>query len=467
MEVYQANWFAYIAILAWPVVALVLFSLRPRSEALAWTILGGLLALPIQAALKIEMVPALDKFAVVSLAAVVGCFLFPARSDGGPRLSGLLKSLLLIYILSPIITSVLNGDPIVVGTRVLPGVGYYDGISASVSQLIAIAPLLLGYRFVSRAGDAQAVIRVLVLAGLAYSVLMLFEIRFSPQLSRWIYGVSPSFDIEMRYGGFRPVVFMSNGLMATMFLSTALIGAATLDRLRVKVGPASALVVASYFAVVLLLSKSAASLGYGVLGGATARWSSPKVQVRLAALLAVIALVYPLMRISEMVPTRELVDVAEIIVNHERAYSLKFRFDEEEKLLARANERLWFGWGRFGRNRVYDDQGKDTSITDGQWILTLGQFGIVGFFAQFGLLTFPLFCAALRVRRLRTAREAVLCASLSIIVAFTVLDQLPNASITPWTWFLAGVVSGITADLRQRSRSVQRTIPAQAPKLEV
>ncbi len=466
MEVYQANRLAYVAILAWPVVAIALFSLRPRSEALAWTILGGLLALPIQAALKIEMVPALDKFAVASLAAVIGCFLFPARSNDGPRLSGSLKFLLSIYILSPIVTSVLNGDLIIIGARILPGVGYYDGISAAVSQLIAIAPLLLGYRFVSRAADVRAVIRVLVIAGLAYSVLMLFEIRFSPQLSRWIYGVSPSFDIEMRYGGFRPVVFMSNGLMATMFLSTALIGAATLDRLRVKVGPVSAFAVASYFGFVLLLSKSAASLGYGLLGGATARWSSPKFQVRVAAMIAVIALVYPLLRISEAVPTREVVDIAEIIVNHERAYSLKFRFDEEEKLLARANERLWFGWGRFGRNRVYDDQGKDTSITDGQWILTLGQFGIVGFFAQFGLLTFPLFCAAVRIRRLRSAQEAVLCASLSIIIAFTVLDQLPNASITPWTWFLAGVVSGMTADAGQRSRIAQRTAPAQS-NLEV
>ena len=38
--------------------------------------------------------------------------------------------------------------------------------------------------------------------------------------------------------------------------------------------------------------------------------------------------------------------------------------------------------------------GRDISITDGHWIITMGQFGIVGFIAEFGLLGFSVLRAA-------------------------------------------------------------------------
>ena len=34
------------------------------------------------------------------------------------------------------------------------------------------------------------------------------------------------------------------------------------------------------------------------------------------------------------------------------------------------------------------------SITDGRWIITIGQFGLFGFVAEFGLLILPVFRAA-------------------------------------------------------------------------
>ena len=37
--------------------------------------------------------------------------------------------------------------------------------------------------------------------------------------------------------------------------------------------------------------------------------------------------------------------------------------------------------GAVGRERVYDQYGKDISITDGRWIITLGQFGAISFIA--------------------------------------------------------------------------------------
>ena len=83
------------------------------------------------------------------------------------------------------------------------------------------------------------------------------------------------------------------------------------------------------------------------------------------------------------------------MIDTDRATSLKTRFDNEDLLLQRASQRFLFGWGRWGRARVYDEEsGKDMSITDGRWIITIGQFGLFGFVAEFGLLILPVFRAA-------------------------------------------------------------------------
>jgi hypothetical protein len=111
--------------------------------------------------------------------------------------------------------------------------------------------------------------------------------------------------------------------------------------------------------------------------------------------------------------------------------------------LGHARERIWFGWGRFGRNRVYHGwQGRDSSVTDGYWIIILGTFGLVGFLAVFGLLAFTVLRAAMALRFAQTTRDSELLAALALIVAINMIDLLPNASISPWTWLLAGALLG-------------------------
>ena len=101
-------------------------------------------------------------------------------------------------------------------------------------------------------------------------------------------------------------------------------------------------------------------------------------------------------------------------------------------LLERASQRILTGWGRYGRNRVYDpDSGNDISVTDGRWIITLGQFGIIGFIAEFGLLTIGIF----RVRRVlgktKDVRESLCLSALSLMIALNVIDLLPNVPRLP------------------------------------
>ena len=161
-----------------------------------------------------------------------------------------------------------------------------------------------------------------------------------------------------------------------------------------------------------------------------------------------VALLYPMLRIGNLVPINGIVSVAADF-SAERANSLRVRFYNETELLNRATERVFFGWGRYGRNRIYDeDTGKDLSLTDGRWIITLGQFGLFGFIAEFGLLVLPIFLVARARRFCEAERDQLLLAALALISAVTVFDLLPNAAMTPWTWLVSGSLLGRAEALR-------------------
>ncbi|ABQ33249.1 hypothetical protein [Bradyrhizobium sp. BTAi1] len=464
------NSFAYVALLAWPVVAIVLYATRPLVQATLWTMLGAQLLLPVGTFFKIPMIPQFDKFSIPSLCALAGCMLATNRAVRLWRSFGLVEGLMLVFLFSPVVTSLLNSDPIYVGRSVIPGVGLYDGLSAALAQFIALIPFLIGREFLRRMEDVQAVFVALVVAGLGYSLLLLFEIRMSPQLHFWFYGYYPSdFIQQIREGGsFRPMVFMGHGLIAGFFAMSVTVAAAVLWRAKVVVvrsAPAGA--VTFYLGVVLVLCKSGAALVYGAVLVPLVRWTQPRLQAKLAVILVALALTYPAMRIAGVFPTNMLFDVASSI-NQDRAYSLKFRFDQEEQLLQHAGERLVFGWGRFGRNRIHletwEGLAGDASVTDGRWIITLGQFGLIGFIAEFGLFSAPVFFALRALRKAASFRDAVLLAGLSLLTAVNVVELLPNSTLSPWSWLLVGTLLGASEAYAAKVRQRQ---PQAAPAAEL
>ena len=154
-----------------------------------------------------------------------------------------------------------------------------------------------------------------------------------------------------------------------------------------------------------------------------------------------------------------MIEIANTI-STDRAESLKTRFDNEDQLLQRASQRFLFGWGRWGRSRIYDkNSGKDLSITDGRWIIDIGQFGLFGFLAEFGLLVLPIFRAASALKFAGSINDKVNLAALALILATSVVDLLPNSGLMPWTWLLAGALLGRAEALRQRSRERIKTEP--------
>lgn len=443
----EANWFATVALLAWPLVAALLYRTRPIGEATIWTILGGYLLLPAAWAIKFPMLPPIDKTTIPNASALIACLMMKRGALSSWKRFGSIELVVLIYAGSPIITALFNSDDIAGGATVLPGIGLHEGLSTVEFQLFQIIPLVLGRQFLRSPRDNAMLLRVFVVACLIYSIPMLLEVRISPQLHTWVYGYFPhSFLQQVRAGGFRPVVFVGHGLLVAFLTMIGVLASAALWRSRTRVGGLPPAAVTMYLSAVLVLCKSLGALVYAVILLPVVRYASARTQLRVAAVLTVAALLYPSLRAADVVPAETFLSLAASF-SDERAESLATRFYNEKKLLDHASERFWFGWGRFGRNRIIDlETGRDESIADGLWIITMGQFGYVGFLAQFGLWGMIVFRAVRAAGRIADPIDKARLATLAVILAVYTFDELPNAPISPLMWLIAGALLGRAED---------------------
>ena len=353
---------------------------------------------------------------------------------------GWVLGLTLMAALGVMATTLTNADPVPAGPFFLPGMQVYDMVSVLMSLAIMLIPFLLGWRFLGGVTGQRALLMAFAIGGMLYAPLMLIEVRLSPQLNTWIYGFFPhSFAQHVRGGGFRPIVFLPHGLWVGIFMAMAILSALALWR----VTPTGArpfdrlrwLVLAGGLLVVLVLAKSLGALAITLVLGAVVLFGGRRMVLLAAAGVAALVLIYPMARGAGLVPVEAVVSLAESI-DAERAGSFQFRLENEDQLLAKANEKALFGWGTWGRGLIYNSWGNRTSVTDGSWIIVMNSFGWVGYLAQFGLLCIPAIRLALRRG---IGAEA---GFLAVVLAANLLDLIPNATLEPITWLLAGAVAG-------------------------
>jgi len=453
------NTLAYVVLFAWPLVVAILFRRLPVPTALVWSILGGYLVLPPQTGINLPVLPALDKTTVPSFAAAIMCLLhkdpkrrrMAVQERARPDMRKTVWACFALLFGGIILTGLTNSEGLFIG-RYLPGLRLYDIGSMALNAIVMLLPFVLARRFLGTREAQIAILRALVLAGLAYSLLILIEVRLSPQLNRWLYGFyAHSFAQQIRFGGFRPTVFIEHGLRVALFVAMSLLAAAVLWRLKLSLmekpvsspsrrikgslpGPWGSF--ALWLFVVLILCKSVGAIAITIALLPILFFLSPRVQILIAASLAAIVLLFPMLRGADLVPIDPLVGWA-TAVDPGRAGSLQFRFDNEDILLDRANEKPLAGWGGFGRNRVFDPEtGRDLSVTDGTWIIFMGSYGWLGYLARFGLLTLPLLLLARRAGRADPAT-----AGLALVLAANLVDLIPNSGLTPLTWLIAGALS--------------------------
>ncbi|WP_134726295.1 hypothetical protein [Paracoccus luteus] len=436
-----------IVLTLWPAVAALLFSRLDRANAVIWTILGGYLALPPLVGIDLPMVPLLDKNSVAALAALAGV-LTVGTGDAGPApaMPAWVKAMLAMAILSPALTAMANTEPLVEGVSYRRAMGPYDGFTGSIAAAIEMIPFILGYLVLSSPRALRAWLRALVLGALAYAPLMLLEIRLSPQINVWVYGFfAHDFGQMMRYGGFRPMVFLSHGLWVAIFASSAVLAAAT--RLRDRAADAlrgRRLWILVGLLILLVLCKSLASILYAFLLVPLILLAPPRVQFRVAVVLAVAVLFYPLLRWLDAIPVRAVSDFV-MGLDTDRGGSLEFRLMNEDVLLARAAEKPLTGWGGWNRNHEVDPfSGRVTTVTDGRWIVQMSAGGLISFAATFLLLTGSVVRAARAARATASSSDAA-AAGLALIVAANMVDLIPNSTLTSLTWISAGVLAGWAA----------------------
>ncbi|MEM1297810.1 MAG: hypothetical protein AAGH68_00930 [Pseudomonadota bacterium] len=450
------GWPAYAALLAWPLVAVVHFRILPRPNAVIWTVLGGYLALPVAVSYDLPILPAMDKSTLPALSALALCLLTTIRTSGTwlPR-GTLARGLLAIFLVVPLITALQNPSPVDAGGVALPGMTLYDGASLALEHLMLAIPFLLGLRFFASPQTHRTLVAAMAVGGIMYSLPILIELRLSPQLHNWVYGFFPhSFAQQIRQGGYRPVVFLGHGLLVATFVAAALVAASAMWRSSNGPWRQRWAAAAALLAALLVLCKSLGALALGALGAVVVALGGRRL-ARLAMLgVVAMTIAYPALRTSNVLPVSAIVTTVEQ-VRPERAQSLRFRLDNETILLARAQARPAFGWGGWNRNRVYDSRARDISVTDGRWIIVLGQFGWVGYLAEFGLLCLGLLllCGP-HGRSLPFATGAV-----GVLLAMNLLDMLPNASMSPLTWLMAGAMLG-AAEARYRARAPTSDTPS-------
>jgi hypothetical protein len=441
------NAFAYLILFGWPLIAVVLFRTLPLHKALIWTLIGGYLILPTATGVKVPMLPTLDKSLIPALSALVLCMVYAPKTTLAPDWAGrtgrvVIAGLIGLLVVTPFLTVVQNPEPLIFGPMFVPGLRLYDAFSMISAIFMPLLPFWIGLRYLNTQEGHKALLQAFVVGALIYTLPALFEVRMSPQLHNWIYGFSPfNFLQQIREDGFRPVVFLNHGLMLGIFLCMAVISALVLWREALREGKTASgwVFAAIWLAIVLVVSKNLGALGIAILMSSLVVFTGRRVQTTFAVCLAVVVILYPMLRGAGLIPVDAVHDLA-LSVSEERAESLKFRFDNEDALLEHANKKPLFGWGSWGRNQLFEEgTGKMVSVTDGIWVILIGTYGWLGYIAHFGLLTFPILFYALRRR---TFGPSLVTPGLIMVLSANLIDLLPNAGLVSYVWLMAGALTG-------------------------
>jgi hypothetical protein len=370
-----------IAMMGWPLVALALFFALPPRRAVLATVILGTMFLPI-AALKLGAgIPLISKLTVTSGSALLGVAFCDTHRllAFRPRWVDLA---MLVWCICPLAASVSND------------LGLYDGTSSVFYKVCYWGfPYFLGRLYCSTMVGLTELAKAIFFGGLLYIPFCLIEIRMSPQLHMWTYGFyQHDFGQTIRYGGFRPMVFMNHGIMLTLWMAMATLAGLCLwwwGILRQVLGVKMPWLVAG-LALTTVACKSMGAIALMMVGaGALAmiRWAPSR------SVILLLAAVPPLMlalRIPKIFSSSDLGGTPEVM-GQQRSESLRFRLLNEDFLVDKALRRPFFGWGLWGRARIHDVNGNDITTTDSLWIIELGNAGFAGLLAMLAVFLIPVY----------------------------------------------------------------------------
>ncbi len=453
----QGNLLATLVFFLWVPLTLWVMRRHRQRPALAAgaLLLGAVMFLPEVVSFKLPGIPPFSKYGIALVWVSVGIVIWHRGRLRELELGPAVKVLFLLLPIGAVGTALTNRDPLVYGPRLIPGLRPYDAVHFLIEDMVRIVlPFVVGATMFRTRRDLRDLVMVLACAGLVYSPLILIEARLSPQLHNWVYGFAQHVFVQtVRWGGYRPMVFMNHGLALALFMAMGVVASTALLRVGRPVFRFRSGRVAALLGFLLVVCKTVSSMLYGFIGAALAFFGTTKAQLRVAMVLASVLLAWPLLRQHGFVHTDEIVDTATEWVSADRAQSLEFRLVNEEALFARALERPRFGWGGFGRACIYESwSGKELSTRDGAWIITLGERGYVNFVVAFGILALPVFFARRQLGKITDAKDRRLFAALALIVGIHAFDLVPNGRYSYIGHLLAGALYGLSTGLPLEAR---------------
>ncbi len=438
-----------IALVGWIFCAIGLFTMLPPRRAVLTAYILAWLFLP-QAGVGVPGLPDLDKMTSSGLGVMLGILLFDAGRLATLRFSWA-DLPVIAWCVSPLISSLTNG------------LGTYDGLSGVLREFFTWAmPYFVARMYFTDLESLRELAIAVFIGGLIYVPLCLIEIRLSPQLHRWVYGFHPShFAMTIRFGGYRPMVFMQHGLAVGMWMTSATLTGLWLWHTgalaRLREWPVWVLL--SALAVTTVMCKSLGALALLAMGAALLI-AAKHLRTNLI-LIAVILMppTYMIVRVEGWWHGEQLVSLAEKI-DEERAFSLAGRFKDEDLLIERADERPIFGWGGWNRWRVLNEWGDKLTSSDGMWVIARGERGNFGLAANTLLVLLPVVLFLRRVHaRYWGLPQFAAPAVLAMLLMLWALDNLLNAMHNPVYMMAAGGLTGFALAYPQmlaRQRMMQQ-----------
>lgn len=453
---------ATIALLLILPFTLFLFAGKRPGRAAALAAFGVVLFAPEIAYFKLPSLPQFTKENIPYFCILLGALMQAPRLILRGRFGFGPEVLAFVSLVGTIFTANGNKDVLVYGsyiTTVLPGMSLKDGLAMGISDVFNLGvPFFVGRALFKTSKDLEDLVRVIVGYGVFYCIFIAIELRLSPQMHPWVYGYAGHQDFlqVLRWGGYRPVVFMTHGLALALMMLHVTVLATALAKVKISVWKVlKPKTLAAALFVVLILCKSTGAILYGLMVVPLVWIGRIKTQLRFATVVGALALLYPALQAADLVPIQSMLAAAEFI-SPARAESLNFRFENEEVLLEKARERVLFGWGSYGRNSLYDaEMGKRISVTDGHWIILLGTRGVVGLLCAFCLALYPIYLLRKRLRLIPDRKDQILLMALGLMITMGVADLIPNGLFNNYPYFVAGAVTGIVKYLSSaRGRAV-------------
>ena len=426
-----------IVMYGWIPAILFLFKRFPAQRAVIMVFVAATLFLP-EAVYLFPVVKDFDKVTATSYGALLATSMYYSGRFSTFKLSWL-DLPMLIWCLSVIPSQITNDlspvSPTIVQVMTW-GVPYFLG-RIYLSDLVGLRQLAIG----------------VFAGGLLYVPLCLFEIRFSPNLHRLVYGFAAREDFSqtIRYGGYRPTVFMQHGLSVGLWMMAATLISFWLWRTGVikKFWNMPISWLAAALLVTFVLDKSTGAYIYLVLG-VIILFIGKQFRTALLLFLLVAAIsTYLYMGVTGSLYTDphviSFVASANESGDSDRSQSLAFRIQNEEILSEKARQKMIFGWGASGGNRVQDAEGKDLAVTDSLWIIAFGKQGVVGLVSFVASLLLPavsLFVLRYPARSWSNPKVAPAVA-LAVVLVLYMLDSSLNAMISGVFPLACGGITGL------------------------